>query len=408
MQTKLPCYALTPAALRILAGSPHLQKVPDEWFGWAGAKGRHDFSTLRVTLQQDPSDLRKWNENAVTAGYLPIILFAERDVEWVDACDGLDPSTELMPVPAGAARDRDRRHLLSLVREPEAGVTAAWIDTMMTGIGGNTGFDLATADQWLAYGVGLGEWIDKTAANDSDVRLDTPDFTRWEIGPGVPAEPLSRATWDFDAPLLRRDHPDMPGAFIAYWPTRQLPGAGVALELSGELVCIGALPHNWSWDPKGIAKAAFRRAAQALRTPEPLSPSGRSTRALLGHGIARSLFQHARARSDSRIEKGVASAPSWIRWSEESAENFLEVSLSATDSEVRLAIESVKGGRPVVLRLLADNRQWPVAGSGDAWRVEGLAQGDVDQVINLFCAGADGADAFARDGYSLTWESDDD
>ena len=250
---KLSCYGITARALQILTNAEHpVGKVPDAWFNWVGVTPyardlKNAYAPRRLEVVSADSAGR-WCKNSVAAGYDCVYVGSIDDDFCIDDLDDLEDGIGYsIVVPSGDSCDSNRE-LLRELREPDKAVVLLW--GSIRGGGGapidKMGFAEVTAQQWVAFGNEMSDWIQENAeGKESTVRIKTPDFSKWNPWEhlGGPSRMLSLSEhfdtlptdhwpWSVENPITKKDVPNLASDIEAFWPMRQMPFCGVARTIS--------------------------------------------------------------------------------------------------------------------------------------------------------------------------------
>lgn len=296
---KLMSYGVTARALQLLTRSDVLPtEIPSGWFNWQYVQ-KTDSGDIVVNRLQllnvdaNGDEVETWNKNAINTGYGCVLVYSTQDEPaFTDHLTNLDDSTVIHPIshmPCDSEIE-SQSEMLVLYCEPEDFFTHDW--ALVQAGGGVTidrhGLSEVLLARWWVFGLSLKKWIQQTAEGkpDSVFRNICPDYSPWNhmkaIGYEYPDTKLDLNRswnkpqkgvwpWSLDNPCTVSDIPALADhGYIAYYPMRQMPCCGIAIDTKGKLHTIGALPTepdgSWAFDDGSIHQAFEQKAQELLAT----------------------------------------------------------------------------------------------------------------------------------------------
>lgn len=274
---ELMSYGITARALQILTGSDTLPtEIPSGWFNWqyikktdSGEIAINRLQLLNVDVNGDEVEI--WNRNAIKVADCVLVYSPEDNPKFTDHLPSLNGSTVLQPVGymQSELETEEQNEVLCMCRNPDDFFTDDW-DSVRQGsdCGSLEAMQrvMLPLSLWFAFGLGLEKFIQHNTDSwwgRHDERMSKSSLqwswnnTEEDLWP-----------WSLDNPCTVDDIPSLADhGYIAYYPMRQMPCCGIAIDTEGKLHTIGALPTepdgSWAFDD-GSIRQAFEQKAQEL------------------------------------------------------------------------------------------------------------------------------------------------
>jgi hypothetical protein len=292
---KLTSYGITARALKLILNADVLPtEIPEGLFNWSyvyktSSGGNMLIKRLHfLNVDEGDDQVISWNRNAKDVGCGCVLIYSLEDLNHhKDYIVGLSDDIVLQSVNPEYTQSKRRRYasIFTSLCEPEHFFKNNWNLLLMRGGLYMNELNLAEVSmvQWWAYGAGLVTWIKNTANGKpgSEFRITCTDFSSWNFMKTKDVRYLEiklninrfwcsseDGSWGLglDNPCTPNEIPAMSlDGFVEYYPMRQIPCCGIAIDTKGKLHTIGALPTevdgSWAFDD-GSIREVFEQKAQ--------------------------------------------------------------------------------------------------------------------------------------------------